>query len=638
MTYDRLYQSALASIPQEPPDIVDYSEEHVRLVSVKSERFSAALAPWLPTIMRTSIHPEVRRTTFVKPVQIGGSVAGECFIAYICKFGNGHLQMNWEKNDKMEKKWAERIEPMLRKSNLNFADLPHNYVSIGQVKFPRVFFTAQGVWVPENLDSDTITNQVNEEIHSWEEGHLDKAFNRTRQVWNSHTLNISNAGVKEGQLHQAFTSGTMQYWQVKCPGCKQMHTMRTRWEDRHANLGGLRYNADGARLGKFKYDYNKIKSTIFYQFPCGYRLYNDQAKRRLLSASGAYSEPTNAGALLRNRSFTLDSVAVDSIDWVEMIETKHRALHARAYGNIGPWKKYVMEVECNFYSAEDAPVIGITVLSEGVKKAREGFPDRAARIFSGDYQKGDIDEGETRHWWLTIRDFRHNGSSILVYEGKLDTDGELEAVLNEHGIKTPDHEYNPEGETCRPDFGALDSGWDTTHVYNLAYRLGINAIKMGNQGKELFKWPDSAGGGEHIYSQDQPLYRMMDGNHRPKYYSQIDGDEFAPHEPQFWHVNYNGMRDLLWWYRGKEAAKLGIEYITPDDVSDKYKEHQEAEELKITRNQQGVESHTYEQLKKRNDQLHNEAVIVMIARRLGIPVQYDENQTKEHEEAASAKA
>src|SRR5204863_3012256 len=136
--------------------------------------------------------------------------------------------------------------------------------------------------------------QVNEEIHdadNWIPGRLAQAYGRTAAAfWNSIILNISNASHKRDQLHQAFLSGTQQEWQVRCPGCAQYHTMRTRWEPERPDLGGLRYDMAESRLEDGEVDYGKLLPTIRYQMPCGYLVRDNIAERRALSLSGKYSD------------------------------------------------------------------------------------------------------------------------------------------------------------------------------------------------------------------------------------------------------------------------------------------------------------------------------------------------------------
>ncbi|MGD0094581.1 MAG: hypothetical protein ABSE73_32120, partial [Planctomycetota bacterium] len=175
------------------------------------------------------------------------------------------------------------------------------------------------------------------------------------------------------------------HWEVLCPHCGQYHEMRCEWKEEEKHLGGLRYNADGCRLGDYVYDYAKLAPTIFYQMPCGRCIADDITERRALSQSGRYSEPRNKGAQLTERSYIYQAVSCDFVPWIEIIKRKHAALKAMAIGDYKPWFDYLREVECKFVDIgkdRPAPQRGTIVTSER-KKNREGMANRVDRFAAG---------------------------------------------------------------------------------------------------------------------------------------------------------------------------------------------------------------------------------------------------------------
>ena len=301
--------------------------------------------------------------------------------------------------------------------------------------------------------------------------------------------------------------------------------MRTRWEDRRPDLGGLRYDADGCRLENGAYDYNKLAPTIRFQMPCGYAVRDRTAERRALSLSGRYCWPTNKGAHLSNRSYTLEAVAVDYISWLQLVQEKHRALFARRRGDPEPWRRYVTERECGFYDPDDVPIAGKIVLSSQVRKCREGMAKRRLRLFALDRQLGESAKGELPHWWMVIRDVDDLGNSLLVFEGKVETDENVIAILEDH--------------QCERHHGVADSGADTMHVYLFCLKHGINAIKGGKDA--WYKHPDGA---RRIFSPERPLHSMI--NQEPLFPYMAQGGELVPdpREPLFW---------LYWPWRSTSA-------------------------------------------------------------------------------------
>lgn len=537
---------------------VGWCEKHVRLPrSSRSEKFDGAITPWTREPLERVTTGGARSVTFVKPVQAGGSVAGEAAICYwIVNENGGDIQYNWEDEIKAGERWDKRFERILEASAAVMENAPSKEKHVGkwkrgQIIFPNANLTMQGVWTETNLDSDTVRFQVNEEIHSWKPGRLAKAYNRITAVWNATVFNISNAGDRGDQLHQRFLSGTQQHWEVLCPSCGKHHEMRSAWDDKHPELGGLRYDSDGARLENGQYDYQKIEQTVRYQMPCGGEIKDEPMLRRMMSLSGRYGEPKNPGALKNYYSYTLEAVAVDYIPWIVLIQEKHEALAALRGGDPDPWKRYLTERECRFWSNEERPVINRIVVNSLIRKNRDGMKDRLVRFAALDKQRGRISLGQFPHWWAVIRDVDKRGNSLLVWEGKCETDEDMAATLKDHGV--------------RPLCVVADSGDGTMDVYQFCLRHGYNAIK--GRPDPTFAHKDGA---RRIYSQERSLHAMI--NAPPSHARRAD-------EPQFWLYSKPGIRERLHWMRGAADIKWDV----PGDVSEDYRNQMESEELQERR-------------------------------------------------------
>lgn len=584
---------AEASAPSRADNVLDWCEDNVRLIgSARSEQFRRSITPWANKPLIAATSGECRTVTFVKPVQSGGSAAGQCALCFwIATENGGDIQYNWETDEKAAKKWLEQTERIFMACPPVMAKAPaRNKQSglwkTGHVIFPHLNFTQQGAFNPANLDSDTITRQINEEVHNWEPGHLEKAYNRTTAVWNAIIFNISNAGKAGGQLNQKFDEGTQEHWEVRCPHCRGRHRMRTRWDPKRPDPGGLRYDADGCRLGNGLYDYNKLERTIRYQMPCGGIVLDDRQVRKAMSEGGDYGPPQNRGARAINRSFILEAVAVDYIPWIILIQEKHAALRALRMGDPEPWWRYLAERECVFFDPkEDRPVIGEVLLNTKIKKNREGLANRVVRFAALDRQQGVLAKGELPHWWLVIRDIAADGDSLLVWEGKLLTDEDVVDRITSHQVP--------------PTCVVADSGDDTTHVYQFCLRQGYNCIK--GSGEAYFAHPD---GGRRIFSVEKPLHLMLNA---PRSRQDILS------EPLFWHYSKSGIRERLHWWRGS------TNWVVPSDVSEDYKAHMESEELRErTHPRTGETIQEWVQVRKRNDLFVAEAYIAMLAEMAGV--------------------
>lgn len=583
--------------------VIAWADRNVRTFGARGNAFDSTKTPWIIEPIERIGDGTTRKVTVVGPVQSAKSVITEVGACYVLATSTGgDVQWNFQDDEFADDRWDKRLrrilencEPVKRRWPVGDRSQDRK----GLVIFPHCSLTVQGVFTRKNVASDSIRFQFNDEIHLWEPGRLAQAHNRTTAFWNSIIVNVSNAGDKNDQLDVEYRSGTAQPWTVRCPGCGEYHAMRLRWKDDEAHLGGLRYDADGCRLENGDYDYLKMQSTVRLQMPCGYAVREDM--RRQLSATGRYAEPTNTGTDGLHRSYTFDAASVDYIPLIKLIQEKHKALKALSYGDPQPFRAYVTERECNFWDAEDRPMLRSLEVKRNIRKNRDGLPGRFARYFALDRQQGSLKMGELPHWWLVIRDVMPNGDSLLVWEGKCLTDDDAIGAIKEHG--------------CVMRCGVADSGDDTTHVYQFCLRHGINAIK--GSGEAFFRHKN---GTRRIYSVETPLHKMLGAPATHAY--QIRGVEgvmgWHPHidEPMFWHYSNSGLMDRFHWLRSERSI---VKWEVPEDVSNDYKKHMESWELTEER---GGKSNQVRQIWKqiqRRDDLHKcEQYIAMLMEMAGL--------------------
>ena len=235
---------------------------------------------------------------------------------------------------------------------------------------------------------------------------------------------------------------------------------------------------------------------------------------------------------------------------------------------------------------------------------KEGLPSPKYRLFALDRQQGDKSKNEFPYWWLCIRDFKidENGlRSLLVHESKCETDQQVIAALDLH--------------ECKRWQGCADSGDDTTHVYLFCLQHGINAIKGGRE--EFYAHED---GTKRIFSPEQPLHKMIG---RPSIYPYVEvnvGNGRTktmpdPREPLFWLYSKPQIRERLHYLRNNTR------YETPEDVSEEYQSHQEAETRVESKNpSDNTTKYVWYQHKDRNDQFVNECYIAMMVDQAGMIV------------------
>lgn len=532
----------------------------------------------------------VRFNTLVKPVQAGGSVAGELAICCAIRFlDRGDIQYNWEHDEKAKDRWKKRAGKILA-INAEAIGLPSDR-QICLIVMDRLNFTMQGVISEGNLASDSIRFQVNEEIHNWEPGKLATAYGRLTayEPVGFQAFNISNASNVDDQLHKALLAGTNREWTVKCPGCRRYHAMRFRWDEHEPNLGGLRWDskAEGVKMENGGYNYNRLAPTIRYQMPCGYRVGDDVKERRALSDSGKYSDPRNPGAHVSNESRTFEAVSVHYISWLSLIQEWHSAIQSFRYGDPEPLNKFRRERECRFVDPEDRPLVQQITVRADVKKDRAGLAGRQLRLFALDRQKGKLSEGEFPHWWLVIADvgiidFRLKVQ--IVFEGKILTDEDVIEALTRH--------------SCQMHHGVADSGWDPEHAYVRAFcmRHGIHAIKG-----EKSKYFSHENGAKRCFAKEKPLHAMIGApskfEYRKRFTKTGEVTMADPREPHFWLYSKHGIRERLYYL----LTSSDVDVIIPSDVSKDFRAHMESEMPQAVTKTDGSIEIEWHQVRERND-------------------------------------
>lgn len=594
-----IFQESIAE--SAPLDIIAWANSSG--IKVDGHSFDSTRTPQLVEPIRAMADDDTRIGTLIKPVQVGGSTAGEIVCAFWAAFSNGLIQYNWQDDLKAKDRWADRILPVLescrdiKRTGARFEEM------ICEARYINTTVRVQGVFNESSLDSDTVPLQINEEVHLWKPGFLGKARRRQTQVWNAKAFDISNASNKDDQLHSSYEDGTMEEWEVLCPSCGQHHEMRFRFNPTKPELGGLRWDSSDCKMENGRFNYNKLERTIRYQFPCGHEIRDIASERRRLK--GRYSKPKNEGAHTSHRSWNFEAVSCDAIRWLSLIQEWHSAIRAQKNGDSEPVRRFVTERECKFYSDDSRPFQGQIVLNSARKKDRDGLPGRVARLWAADKQRGYKALGQLTHYWLVIRDVMESCDSQLVYEGLVQTESDLIAILDDH--------------KCQRRAGVVDASWDTKNVLEFCYRNGLNAVQGSNQ-NNWFSHPDKV---KRFFSVMKPIH--ADLNVPPKHNYVATSAGWQPHidEPQVWFYNKAGLLSNLFFLRHHKANVLNVnsdatesEYIThdvPSDVSDDYKIQNDSWELvAATKGRSKEQIEEWRQTRKDDHMLMCEGYIAMM--------------------------
>jgi Phage terminase large subunit (GpA) len=564
-------------IPQELEEVVEWADKYYKVLTNDRDLFCTEESPWLIEPLQMADDPLVSRLIYVKPVQCGaGTSLTEIILMRRILDSSGLLCYYWPTDDKAKDRWEKWTERRMRACVPVRARMPREYENM-LIKFPNITFSMCGVFNDSNLTSDTVETVIGDEVHLWPAGAVPKANGRQTLVQFPKFILASNAGIEGDQLHQESEQGTKQVRENWCPGCGKFHFMQTHFDSHRPDLGGLCYDTDGCKMDNATFDYNKLLPTIYFQFPCGYKMRDDITERRKSSKQGRYSEPQNKGALLINRSYSLQAVSCHTVRWLDLIKEKHTALRNLRAGDDTAWRVYLQERECIFYNPnKHRPFQGQIVVTSGAVKTRDGLPGEVGKIFSWDWQQGYKHLGELTHYWGVIESVLPDCNSQALWAGKADDEAELLAVLKDHGITEADG-----GGICD---GFIDASKNTKNILSFCFRAGINAV-MGNvSGKGQWRWPDDS---RQYFSPKKFIYKELNLT-EPKYplIPTSEGYIEDPAEPYIILYSKAGILKNHFFIREMKANVLAnnkdatpadyIERIVPSDIGEDYLKHHEA--------------------------------------------------------------
>lgn len=560
-----LLEQWLRAVPaSKVTSVSEWARHNVILVgSARSTAYVPEIAPWQIEPLECADDPQVGKVTVIKPVQCGGTVIGEvCILYWLANWNSGDICYYWPNNESADERFEKHFDRKLKACKAVMDRLPadrHKYTK-GQILFPHCNFVMQGASMDRNVASDSFRAVVNEEIHisekGWLPGRLNQTYGRTTAHWNAKIFNISNASYKGDQLYQAWLNGTRQEWTVKCPRCNGYHVMHAKLEHdgKDPKDDGLWYDADGCRSADGTYDYTKLKSTIYYQFPCGCKIVDDREVRRKLCEHGKYSEPTNPSALLSERSYRFQAVAVYWIPWLTLIQEKHLAGRACKRGDDKSYCDYVRERESEFWDAkEHRAAVQSIILSVERKKSRAGLPNKELRVAAVDYQQGIASRGETEHYWAVVQDFDPTGNSLIVWEGRCADKAEVVAVLKQNEVDSTNV--------------VVDVSKNQRYLALWCLEHGYHGIKIEGSRDAQVKYYLHEDGSQRVYSTPEPLWRI---ENQP---------DWSGSSSCFWKINKWGAMERL----AQVRASKEIKYEVPGDVSEAFKQHNAAWQRKERR-------------------------------------------------------
>lgn len=402
-----------------------------------------------------------------------------------------------------------------------------------EIYFGDFFLIVNGA-NPNNLQSKSIRHKFNTECWLWKSGLLTQARRRVSAYERdglSKVVNESQGSLADDDFDKLWHEGTREVWAVPCAGCGQRRPLEffARLDGDAEKRAGVVWDA-AARREDGTWDEERVRASARYVCPaCGHEHPDTARTRAAWNAGGAYTPP-RAGADPRHRSFTWNALTVDSFaklaaEFTAAAEFKHR-------GVLQPMKDFYQQRLALPWRAEEQEVLTVQTitlsdytLAQVAAEPLRKIEAEAARFATLDRQRD--------HFWLCVRAWRADGSSRLLWWGKVLTVEQAEEIRARHGVE--------------PQLFFEDAQYDTPQVYGDCVRFGWTALH--GTGEEAFT---------HRLTKDRKVQRF----YSPIKWSDVNGQRLRY---MFWASE--PVKDMLMALRQGRSHRWEL----PADVPDGYK-------------------------------------------------------------------
>lgn len=492
--------------------------------------------------------------------------------------------------------WDSRLEPSL----LNISrikemidGLARNKKRKGQITFPHMTLYCGGSNIT-NFQRKSVRWVLIDEAWLVKFGLIDQARARTHDRWNQRVVIVSQGGCThqdlenqnvETELETAWNRTDRRQYSMVCPECSKV----SKWQNCN-----LIYQGD-QEPEQDKAERIIIESATYVCPECKTVFPDKIDVKRQLSASSIYV-PSNLNSLPGYVGWHVHATALYYVPWGQLALEWYRAMQAKKAHDLEPMKTYIQK-RCaeNWAEETDDPNAVLTASDYRLADYIDGqlIDGEAFRFITIDRQRD--------HFWLLCRAWRADGSSRLIYEGRIETIEMCRALQLRLKVKDSMTFEDAQHEPGQVYDDCARWGWIALHGSGL---VGFLHHPKGKRPIEKLYSP--------VKTADAPTEKG-----KAKYI--------------FW--SNEGVKDQL----AELRSGRGPAWEIPIDVSENYKRHMVSETKRdiIGKNKQLTRRWVPVKASRPNHLWDCEAMQVAVAIMLGI-IQGKEKQFRTEEEAAAA--
>jgi hypothetical protein len=302
-----------------------------------------------------------------------------------------------------------------------------------------------------NLQSKSIRWKLNSECWLWKQGLLTHARRRVSAYARDGISKI---------LNKLWHEGTQEAWSVPCAGCGGLHALDFfgRMANDEKERAGVIWAADAQREDG-SWSEIRVRESVRWKCPtCGHEHENTARTRAAWNAGGDYIK-RNEESDGRHRSFNWNALIAEDLGGLAMEFISASTYKKR--GVIQPLKDFYMQRLALSWKDMDDTLgrVATVVLSDYTLATVADSPlakieNEARRYMTIDRQRD--------HFWAVVRAWRSDGTSRLLWRGRISTVEQAEEIRIKYGV---------EKQLC-----GEDAQYSTDQVYQDCVRYGWTAL------------------------------------------------------------------------------------------------------------------------------------------------------------------
>lgn len=432
---------------------IEWLRDNVRLPhSARSSNFDPSIAPWLNEIIKRFADGHTRQIAIRAPVGGGKTTLLELLVPWVVAESPGGMLLVGQSDDTTKDFAETRLIPVLNSCPPVAKLFPKDRHQRRKtsILFPHMPLFLAGANL-SSLQEKSMRYVWMDEIWRYRDGMIGEAVRRTHDRWNSVVIGISQGWDQGHDADTFFDVGELNEWGTVCVNCNQWHKML--WTS-------IRY--EEAKTANDDWNWEKLIESVCHVCPhCEYVTKDITSQRRAMAERGSY-ERQESNSISGAVSFTWSALSVYWIPWSTLVVEWVKAQELKKRGDFSALRQFMQKRLAQVWrDVSEAPAIKLTASEYAKADYMDGQPidNESVRFLTIDRQRD--------HFWAVCRAWRADGSSRLIWEGKLLTTESIRELQTRLKVK---HKLTFQ-----------DAQYFTGFVYDDCVRFGWHALHGSGQ-------------------------------------------------------------------------------------------------------------------------------------------------------------